>query len=221
MADLPPEVLSEATEAYRCAVTSGISKHVDLVRIVLEAAARFEDPSGEPYTVSPASKLPEAAVRAAAEAMQEEEDTRTWPTILTLARIALEAAEPLRVAHARAQAVQGLDISRGSDLVADAVDAWHDAPVNEHGGIPLDEHMAFILAVVVPTVAAQERADERRKVAEEIREIVEDDGPIPLENWRAFKARHERLVTGDSVVAVLLAVADEIEALPERTETDA
>lgn len=51
----------------------------------------------------------------------------------------------------------------------------------------------------------------RREVAEQIREIVEDDGPVPLPNWRAFKARHPRLVTGDSIVAVLLAVADEIE----------
>ncbi|SET50365.1 hypothetical protein [Nonomuraea wenchangensis] len=51
----------------------------------------------------------------------------------------------------------------------------------------------------------------RRKVAEEIRAIVADDGPYPMDAWRAFKSRHKRLVTGDSVVAVLLAVADEIE----------
>lgn len=41
--------------------------------------------------------IPEEAVRAAAEAMQEEEDTRTWPSWERLARIALETAEPLRV----------------------------------------------------------------------------------------------------------------------------
>ena len=64
---------------------------------------------------------------------------------------------------------------------------------------------------IVEAAADGIRADERRKVAEQIREIVYDDGPMPLPNWRAFKARHPRLITGDSVVAVVLAVADEVE----------
>lgn len=44
------------------------------------------------------------------------------------------------------------------ELVDDAVDAWHDAPRNEHGLIPLDDHMRHILATVVPTIRQAERS---------------------------------------------------------------
>jgi hypothetical protein len=39
MPDIPEEAVREATEAYSCAWTSGVSSHDDLVWIVLEAAA--------------------------------------------------------------------------------------------------------------------------------------------------------------------------------------
>ena len=82
--------------------------------------------------------------------------------------------------------------------------------------------VAAIVAVVAPLIAEQTRREERDRIAAQVREIAADSdwGHV---NLRKFRSRHRRLVTGDSAVAVLLAVADEIETPGRETypkETD-
>ncbi|GAA4209546.1 hypothetical protein GCM10022252_76220 [Streptosporangium oxazolinicum] len=96
------------------------------------------------------------------------------------------------------------------EWVLDATEAWHEAPRNHLGHIALDELMAFILARVAPTIQADAAARQRADSAAQVRQIFED-GPHGLANFRAFIKRHDRLITGDSVVAVGLALADELE----------
>jgi hypothetical protein len=53
--------------------------------------------------------------------MQEEEDTRTYPSNLTLARIALEAAEPIR-----AQREQEIRADERRKVAAQERDGWRE-----------------------------------------------------------------------------------------------
>ena len=73
------------------------------------------------------------------------------------------------------------------DLADDAVDAWHEAPRNEHGLVILDDHMRYVLAAVLP---AHERRV-REQVAAEIRETarsLREDGQISQDGWRGYTA---------------------------------
>jgi len=70
--------------------------------------------------------------------------------------------------------------------------------------------IAWAVLPVVEAAAEQIRREERERIAAHVREIAADSdwGHV---NLRAFIARHKRLKTGDSPIAVLLALADEIE----------
>ncbi|MGI5161420.1 hypothetical protein [Microbispora sp. CA-102843] len=59
-------------------------------------------------------------------------------------------------------------------------------------------------------IAAQARAEERSAVAEQLRAIPDDDQGFRT-GVRRFIDRHDRLREGSSIVAVLLAAADEVE----------
>ncbi|MGW4406543.1 hypothetical protein ACWEJ6_21115 [Nonomuraea sp. NPDC004702] len=63
------------------------------------------------------------------------------------------------------------------------------------------------LEAAAPVLAAQAQ----REMAEQIRSIAHDDEQWGFVNFRAFIKRHKRLVQGSSGIAILLAVADEIE----------
>jgi hypothetical protein len=70
------------------------------------------------------------------------------------------------------------------------------------------------LAEQATRIAEQARREERARIAARIRAIPDDD-----EEWktgtRRFIDRHPRLRDGSSMVAVLLAAADEIEETPD------
>jgi hypothetical protein len=90
------------------------------------------------------------------------------------------------------------------DLVADAVDAWHEAPRNEHGHIALDDLMRFVLVAVLPT----DRAAERAKVGEMLRDhaaghrrTAERRGALEHELVRravALEAAADKITRGES-----------------------
>lgn len=72
------------------------------------------------------------------------------------------------------------------------------------------EHDDDLARAAVEAAAPFIAEQARREVVAHIREIAER-GPCGYTNAKAFIERHERLHAGDGVVAVLLAVADEIE----------
>jgi hypothetical protein len=177
--------------------------------------------------------LPEEAVQAATAAITNLSCEHEGFCFECEARAALEAAAPVLAAQARAQALRDAvegKVTLEEHTAAQGVTAPQRIE-DLHTDLDLtDEEMeAFMAALDEPDVGEEEiRADERRKIAEEIRAITKDDGGLKPPT-RQFIDRHPRLFQGSSMVAVLLAVADEIEgdacdrlraALPERT-TDA
>lgn len=49
------------------------------------------------------------------------------------------------------------------EAIDDAVDAWHEAPRNEHEAIALDDLMRHVLEAAAPYIAAQALIGERRR----------------------------------------------------------
>ncbi len=77
------------------------------------------------------------------------------------------------------------------DLADNAVDAWHEAPRNEHGLVILDDHMRYVLAAVLPAHAAQVRervAAETRAAAQAIEDSRgETRDPLAEEIWQTCR----------------------------------
>lgn len=59
------------------------------------------------------------------------------------------------------------------EIVLDAVDAWHDAPRNEHNMIALDDHMRFIIAAVYGQIGWRALASLPVELAERERQVRE------------------------------------------------
>lgn len=78
--------------------------------------------------------------------------------------------------------------------------------------VSFEDRMRMALEAAAPLLAEQARAEERARVAAHLRAIPGDDQGFRT-GTRRFIDRHERLHEGTSIVAVLLAAADEIEGL--------
>lgn len=76
------------------------------------------------------------------------------------------------------------------DLADDAVDAWHEAPRNEHGLVILDDHMRYVLAAVLP-------AHERR-VREQVAAEIEAERSGGTEHWGIAMDHAARIARGES-----------------------
>ncbi|MER5420361.1 hypothetical protein [Streptosporangium roseum] len=102
------------------------------------------------------------------------------------------------------------------DIPAEAVDAAEEAvrvvrgAAGPCGHIPSRTMAHRVTEAAAPFIAEQARREERARIVAHIRAIPEDDEPFRTAA-RKFIDRHPRLVQGTSLVAVLLAVADEIE----------
>lgn len=76
------------------------------------------------------------------------------------------------------------------DLADNAVDAWHEAPRDEHGNRPLlDDLMRHILTAVLPT--------HTRRVREQVAADIDAERAGGTEHWAAAMDHAARIARGE------------------------
>ncbi|WP_433357881.1 hypothetical protein ACQP25_44650 (plasmid) [Microtetraspora malaysiensis] len=106
-------------------------------------------------------ELEVARLRASGSSAPEDDAEDLTAEAAVLARLAEATARdgsPLAAAREVFVSADG-DVFHG--WVLDATDAWHEAPRNEHGAIPLDEHISYMLAKVAPAIVEHARRTTR------------------------------------------------------------
>jgi len=68
------------------------------------------------------------------------------------------------------------------EAIDDAVDAWHEAPRNEHEAIALDDLMRHVLEAAAPYIAAQALIGERRRAIRLVRRTLVPRGCEPTKD---------------------------------------